>query len=595
MIFYWSLLLGLAAREAIGFSHYSRPDLRRQGKSSCNHRTTNRVQLYYLPPKNYNDDTPPFSESESPQDRVRRMEMARELQKIYYKEPSSSLQQSSASLIQPQISTPKNITCGCTALRNLPTLTSNDGIESANELALLPGHQFIWNIYNPAHCHMFHSILSGPAPWYFVHVYLPNFSSASPDDDGEKPIGNFQSYKDIQCQLNSDRPLYGTLLRITDRRFQDEDGRIVLVVQAIDKVRVHNVASVPGISLTDVQLSPETELMQSYFEKALMTSASYLSSHSGDANSISLLSPSAVSGAARAAAAADTTRVRRFEFRPIFLEEKPTRPSNASSVHSSPNDSNATKKIKDAIRKQEREKEGGGPEYNSVVQLCNFDAFEAAALGDADSVTSQALKNYWEHLTKESSQGMFAEEDLFRGHGNGSSSQYSLLPEPAGALPKPSLSAEAVVLVEYDLWRTLDEMMRLISMASGRPVPIPSQLLGLLPKRDDWPQEFFLEDVAKSLATSGSTIGTASKSPFVRVDEITSANHSSYSPLRRAQRLSYAIWLLLDVLAMTGAEPAPPPRDVILSMDSIGERLFAAKLTIDGINVILKKMVSDNK
>mmetsp|Transcript_15537 Transcript_15537/g.33637 ORF Transcript_15537/g.33637 Transcript_15537/m.33637 type:complete len:578 (+) Transcript_15537:1685-3418(+) len=569
-------LLRLAVHEATGFGS---PYMCR--KSFCNHRSfrrlqdslfgglfesnndNNKFQLDALPPENYNDDAPPFSESESPQDRVRRMSMARELQKMYYKEPP---------LIQQlRTSNPNNIPYGSTVLRNLPTITNHDGINGADESSLLPGFQFIWNIHNPQHCHMFHSILSGPAPWYFAHVYLPSSSTLS----------------EFQKELKqSDSPLYGTLFRITDRSFEDEDGSIILAVQAIDRIRVHNVASVPGTYLsTDVQLSPEEELIRLYFDKALMSSASCISSDS-DAADID----SALSGAARAAAVADTSRVRKFEYLPIFLEEKPKIPSSAVSLRSNPNESDATKKTKDDSEKKE-----SGQGYISVVQLCNYDAFEFSSLGNTDSVTSQALKTYWEHLAKESSpKDMSTEDDLFDGHGSDSSSSF-FLPEPAPPSSSPhGVSVEAVEMIEFHVWRTLDEMIRLLSMAASATVPLPSQLLGLLPKRNDWPNEFALEDYAKSLSTSRSTVGTSFKSPFVRVDQITSTNPSSYSPLRRAQRLSFAIWILLDGLAMTGAQPQPP-RNVILGMESIEERLSAAKETLDDINAILKKLLSDPK
>ena len=96
------------------------------------------------------------------------------------------------------------------------------------------------------------------------------------------------------------------------------------------------------------------------------------------------------------------------------------------------------------------------------------------------------------------------------------------------------------------------------------------------------------------MSTSGNTIGAAFNSPFVRVDHIISSNPNCYSSLRRASRLSYAIWLLLDGLTMTGAEPQPPSRHEVLKMD-IEERLDAAKATLDGVNLVLKKMIQENQ
>jgi len=588
-----ALGLGLAARDAVGFA--SRALLCK--KCMPTHYPHRGSANYYQPPENYNDDAPPFSDAESPRDRARRMSMARELQSLFYKDTVAA-----TSPYQPaaQANSHSKLSYGSTVLRNLPTLTTHDRIKSA-ESSLLPGYQYVWHIHSPQHCHMFHSILSGPAPWYIGHVYLPGSTPSktkpSEGEDETSIIDGMESYNDVQKRLKSGSSLYGTLLRITDRRFQDEDGTIVLAVQSIDRVRLHNVASLPGTYLsTDVQLSPEDELMNSYFDKALMSSAMYISSH-GDATDIdeysdALMCPSAVSGAARAAATADSSRVRRFEYLPIFLEEKPTR---TKAFQPSSTDSNVNKLIKDAVRKQDEKKSGIGPEYVSVVQLCNYDAFEYSSLGNADSVTSQALKTYWQHLAKETSPDFTSEGDLFDEHDVSLSKNPFVLPEPAASTsPSRSLSVDAVERMEVHVWRSLDEMIRLLSMAATATVPLPSQLLGLLPIRNDWPRGFTLEEYAKSLATPGSTIGTAFKRPFVRVDQISSSNTSSYSPLRRAQRLSYAIWLLLEGLAVTGAQPQPPPRNVILAMN-IEERLNAARQTLDGINSILRKIIPDDR
>ena len=469
------------------------------------------------------------------------MELARDIQKVFYNEQTVNDQS------YRETNTPTSkLTNGSTVLRNLPTLTTNDGIKGADTTALLPGYQFVWTVSHPQHCHMFHQLLAGSAPWYFGHIYLPaNHQNKDEDENSISTIDDIQSYNDIQQQLKSEgSTLFGTLLRVTDRIFQDEDGHIVLAVQAIEKFRVHSLASLPGTSLrTDVQIAPDRELIQSFFDKALLSSASYLSDigNEGGSSSEVLSSPSAINGAARAAAVADSNRMRKFEYHPIFLEKKPTVQSR---LKSNPNDSNAKKMIKDAIKKKEEQKSGGA-EYVSVVQLANYCAFEFASLSKSDTVTSQALKTYWEHMAKEhSSQDMSTdEEDMFSDDTIPSSSTSFFLPEPATS--QPPASADEIESKEKQLWVSLDDMIRLLSMAASSTVPLPSQLLGLLPKRDDWPKYFQLEEYAQKFR--GNTVGTAFQSPFVRVDQITCSNSAlSYSPLRRARRLSYAIWLLLD-------------------------------------------------
>ena len=549
------------------------------------------------PPNNYNEDAAPFSELESDHDRARRMDMVRKLQKVFYKEPNSFASSSSVAVASSRVQSKPHantLSYGHTSLRNLPTVTSYDGIQTADSAAILPGYQFVWNIHNPQHCHMFHSILSGPAPWYFAHVFLPDSlssatttaTSESSTQDDIPNIDNTEAYNDIQYELKRAQGLYGTLFRITDRRFHDEDGSVALAVQAIDKIRIHNVSSKHPYLCTDVQLAPDDELMKMYFDKALMSSASILSSHVtsnkvGENNPLSS-SPSAVSGAARAAAVADSLRCRQFECLPIFLEEKPKRPNNIDALKTKSTDSNATRKIKDAILKQEREKADA---YMSVVQLMNYDKFSYGSLEDSESVTTRSLETYWKNLAR--AQTPSSEEDLFSESEDFSS---LFLPEPSSYVSSTpsSMSVEAVQMMEYHLWRSLDTMLRLLTMVSSATVPMPSQLMGLLPKRNDWPKDFLLEGAASSLENSGGNIGTSFKSPFVRVDQV-AATSSKYSSLRRAHRLSYVIWMLLDGLSIAGAES--PSRSDLLQMSSVLQRLEAAKLTIDGVNDILKQLI----
>lgn len=629
------------------------------------------------PPSNYKDDTPPFSEHESPADRTRRMEMVRELQKSYYAAQTdlsrslSPLQESFSSgdfsdfpqwdrssvsgSFGPSSSQASNvinsneISYGSSYLHNLPILTSHEffGDEHNNQdavTAILPGYQYIWNIHLPQHCHMFHSILAGSPPWYFGHIYLPpdkasmHHTSSSLSNNTGTVVDNIRSHTQVQTSLQSGSihkgsgPLFGTLLRITDRRLQDSDGKMILAIQSIDKFRVDTLVSSPGNSpflVCNVEMWPEDELVGEYFDKALMTSASFISSRGysddvsierdseeekkEDADKIEVVTdPIAVSGAARAAAVAESRRCRKFEFLPVFLEEKVRRPSRASSMMESTSSSTEASEGDDGSE--------GEIEFSSIVQLSNFDAFALHSLESASSVTTRALKTYWADLVQR--QGMIADgadmhyEDFLDRRDDASSHVKAFYDTTSNQVSKsiaPSYSPEAVEMMEYHLWKTLDEMIRLLSMASSTPVPLPSQLLGLLPKRQDWPHGFILEEYANSLNLAGGTIGTFHQSEFVRVDSVTSKDDgktnsdrdspqnlllpssalssTTYSTLRRACRMSYAIWLLLDGLAVTGSQPPPPPRNVILNMNSVGERLGAAKQTLDGINGVLRRMI----
>jgi hypothetical protein len=111
-------------------------------------------------------------------------------------------------------------------------------------------------------------------------------------------------------------------------------------------------------------------------------------------------------------------------------------------------------------------------------------------------------------------------------------------------------------------------------------------LLGLLPTKtplglDDWPQGFQLDSYASQLEAANAEIGTFTKSPFVRVSLC-----ETYPALRRANRMSYAIWILLDDL--TGAGDAPTKQD-LLEMTSVADRLSAAYQHLETINASLQQ------
>ena len=112
--------------------------------------------------------------------------------------------------------------------------------------------------------------------------------------------------------------------------------------------------------------------------------------------------------------------------------------------------------------------------------------------------------------------------------------------------------------MEYEVWVALDLMLRLLTKVNPDPatrIPVPAQLLGLLPSEASWPKEFLLDQHAQRLVDNQASIGTLSKSPFVVVDQVA----PSYPKLRRAQRLSYVIWMLLDSI-LAGFDPSASTR-----------------------------------
>jgi len=157
--------------------------------------------------------------------------------------------------------------------------------------------------------------------------------------------------------------------------------------------------------------------------------------------------------------------------------------------------------------------------------------------------------------------------------------------------PPSNIIQTTVEELEYSIWVQVDEVIKLLHNLVGSneisEIPIPTQLLGLLPKYPPraWPSDFILDSYATSMEEKKSHVGTTSLSPFVRVDDL-----ESYPPLRRAQRLSYAIWVLTDSILNGGVVQN---QQDLLEIESIAERLQAAKtkLTymVDHIRLVLNE------
>ena len=156
--------------------------------------------------------------------------------------------------------------------------------------------------------------------------------------------------------------------------------------------------------------------------------------------------------------------------------------------------------------------------------------------------------------------------------------------------------------MERNVWIALDTMLRLLTTINPQlQIPVPSQLLGLLPIEkesgsDDndtsiaWPIGFKLEEYATQLQANNAIIGTTSKSPFIRVSE-----NTSYPMARRAARLSYSIWIILESISMlqgsSAGSPGPsfPTKQQILEETAIYKRLQMAYDQLEVVNTLLRQ------
>ena len=146
------------------------------------------------------------------------------------------------------------------------------------------------------------------------------------------------------------------------------------------------------------------------------------------------------------------------------------------------------------------------------------------------------------------------------------------------------LTADAI---EYDLWLCVDEYFRLQSLQEL----IPPNLIALLPRRNDWPDDFCLEEIALDLIALEEAKSTKKhgepKRQFVRIGHLL-----HYPNERRLRRLSYSASALLG-----GSTPTAllnkGVRQTLLEIPSTRGRLWAVLERFVEYNSLLRSKHTD--
>ena len=327
---------------------------------------------------------------------------------------------------------------------------------------------------------------------------------------------------------------------------QLEDGRLAMVVQALERFQVMEATQHEPYAVATIQLVPDAELAMPFYETAQQQARELSDDFLNDQDAW---------GAACSAALETTAQFRDFECKPVLVKSST---------------------------------------MGAVAPLINYDN-ELDNLDNILPSDSSVIRSREKHISS------IIEEHLF-------STTPMLLPQNLD-----TLTEERVVQLEYDVWVGIDALVNLLHQLSPNPneakvTPVPTQMLGLLPRRgnclhDDkqnkkaWPEDFKLDQYATRLEDYAATmsVGTFSKSPFVRYDYADN-DVTMYPKLRRAQRLSFVVWILLESIGIVGEDDRggvsrPISRQEILEFPSITERLEAAKERLGAINDALQLMV----
>lgn len=179
-----------------------------------------------------------------------------------------------------------------------------------------------------------------------------------------------------------------------------------------------------------------------------------------------------------------------------------------------------------------------GGSVSQLVPLNATEGLQEVIAGRVKAVASKAMKEAAQRALGGETDAVFSPLDLQLAGVLGGQSGCTLpsFGSSAGGFPG------GVRGIEARLWWEMDRLIRNLRSLEEN-VPVPSQMLGLLPRSssDDaggWPEGFMLDQVANAM--EGALVGTSSKSPFVRVK-------NCYDPRRRAQRLSYVACSLLGI------------------------------------------------
>eukprot|EP00562_Extubocellulus_spinifer_P009499 CAMPEP_0178492936 /NCGR_PEP_ID=MMETSP0696-20121128/12205_1 /TAXON_ID=265572 /ORGANISM="Extubocellulus spinifer, Strain CCMP396" /LENGTH=519 /DNA_ID=CAMNT_0020120897 /DNA_START=44 /DNA_END=1599 /DNA_ORIENTATION=- len=327
---------------------------------------------------------------------------------------------------------------------------------------------------------------------------------------------------------DSDAAHVGVLMKVSDYR-QLDDGRLLLIAQALGRFRIVDATQHAPYAIANVELTPDRELIQQYYPAALDLVGADEAGIGSD--NVKLLQAVAWE-AARIAAVNEAMHWETFEYRNVYVNDTLT----------------------------------GGVE---VSPIANYDSAEVPTTAfDAES----AMRDYIDTAAVESS-GI---EDL---------------DGPPNDLDAASFedAKREILNIEREVWKDVDYLIQLLgALNPNGGVPVPTQLLGLLPSDQEWPEGFKLNAYVDRLKAEKAVVGTASKSPFVAVDDAAPA----YPDLRRAQRLSFGIWVLLDSL-LAGFSPAASTRQSVLELDSIWERLDAALRGLNAINTAAKEYIRE--
>ena len=441
----------------------------------------------------------------------------------------------------------------------------------------IPGRSNVWNVHEPMYTNLFETILHSEPPWLVGHLFRPTAATSGSltvpfkskrnqsknDSDDDDDYNDDTAWYKLQtwqqraklldkAKINSKcthsppdssssvpSSVIGTLLKIADYR-RMEDGRLLLLVQAMERFVVTDLVQELPYAKAHVQLVPDTEEVEDSDWK--------------DTRYEPDIAP------ARALAVAESlVRWHRYEYENTMLPLPLQSDLPAHQVIGS-----ALAKVLpyapyssvihvETLAHETLETTQWGP-FERRHHASSFETSSSLLMQSSHNITSTISS------TEPTLEHCLEQHGILRGYN-------SSLP----SLVHPSLRKLSLDQLEIRLWLALNDFLKQTR------TPVSPILLGLLPLVDSekknenesasssssvsWPADFVLEKIAQAIDEQ-----TILDHKYVRVSPF-------YPALRRQKRLSYSAAALLEQALLTEGETVTPFRLQLLEMSSVHQRL----------------------
>ena len=434
---------------------------------------------------------------------------------------------------------------------------------------ILPHHQIAMSVWQPQYTLMFNKLLGEPGPHYYFHVLLPG---------GAESLGQ----PGYELEPGTKSSLSGTLVRIVYAQ-RNADSTLTLIVQGLARGVVLRGTQTLPYSRGDVQLLPDAEALlaaarstERYLKQMVATAARDAANDADSgvpraADATGTTSRSVKRRLVAAAAAAETEAYFGYEAMWMSVDAGGNLAAlNQLNTSAAPSLATAPSAMRKALSATPLPPSDDSAEddtlYAGSVAATLLDTALTVAEADAGSVVAEVAAEVAEQA------------------------------EEAEAVD--TLEVEMLEVLETQVWIELDDLLQATrdllpsDLPSRREVPVPSQLLGLLPEPSTgstWPDDFLLGGIAARLrlevqaaeaAEAAKAEGTDRAKPAELREMVIVVPDPAYPPRKRVERLSWLIWSVVGDQKVGVNSFGGSPYQELIEAEGTAERLRKALLKI---------------